>query len=175
MPPHDLAVAGYVLSELDTALRQSVVEAAWDACRGAVVFIEPGSPDGFRHIIDARDRLVALGATIIAPCPHDRPCPLPPDDWCHFAVRLNRTALHRRLKRGALAYEDEKYSYVIATRGPGARSTARVIRRPRISSGHVSLRLCTPDGLRDETVTRSREAYRRARKARWGDSWIAAS
>ena len=171
IPVHDLVVAGYLLGELDTDQRQAVVDAAWDACRGAVAFIEPGSTEGFRRVIDARRRLVSLGAALVAPCPHDRPCPLPSDDWCHFAARLNRTALQRRLKCGSLPYEDEKYSYVIATRGPGEPSPARVIRRPRANPGRVALRLCTREGLCDETVTRRHDAYRQARKVRWGDHW----
>ena len=97
---------------------------------------------------------------------------MPPGDWCHFGVRLNRTSLQRRLKGGALAYEDEKYAYVLAVRGAGSPAAARVIRRPRPLRGRVALRLCRPDGLHDETVDRGRRAdYRLARKAAWGDAW----
>ena len=169
---HDLVVAGYLLAELGEDQREAVVDGAWQACGGAVVFIEPGSVEGFRHVIDGRRRLLELGATVVAPCPHECPCPLPSDDWCHFAARLNRTPLQRQLKGGALAYEDEKYAFVAATRGSGAPSSARVIRRPRLGPGHVTLNVCAQDGLRELTVTRShRDDYRRARKVRWGDSW----
>ena len=172
---HDLVVAGYLLGELPADHRQVVVDAAWDACRGVVAFIEPGSAEGFHRIIEARRRLLELGAHLVAPCPHDRPCPLPPNDWCHFGVRLNRTALQRHVKHGSLAYEDEKFSYVIATRGSGVSSPARVIRRPRTTPGRVTLRLCTREGLRDETVTRRGNAYRQARQVGWGDGWPAES
>ena len=169
---HDLVVAAYLLTELEADQRAAVVESAWLACGSAVVFIEPGSVDGFRNVIDARQRLLDLGARVVAPCPHERPCPLPPGDWCHFAARLNRTPLQRQLKGGVLAYEDEKYAFVATTRGLGERSAARVIRRPRASAGRVTLHVCAQDGLRELMVTRShRDDYRRARKARWGDSW----
>ena len=171
---HDLVVAGYVLAELDDRQREVMVDGAWTACRGAVALIEPGSTAGFHRIIEARDRLIAHGATIVAPCPHARPCPLPPDDWCHFGVRLNRTAVQRRLKQAALAYEDEKFAYVIASRGTGSPAPARVIRRPSSVAGRVTLQLCGQGGLCEETVTRRRQdAYRQARKVRWGDSWDA--
>ena len=169
---HDLVVVAYLLAELGEDERRAVVDAAWDVCEGAAVFIEPGSVDGFRHVIEARQRLLDLGASVVAPCPHERPCPLPPDDWCHFAARLNRTPLQRQLKGGVLTYEDEKYAYVVATRGLGGRSAARVIRRPHLGAGYVTVQVCARDGLRELTVTRSqRKGYRRARKVRWGDSW----
>ena len=172
MPAHDLVVAGYILAELDAKQRRSLVDDAWRASRGAVAFIEPGSTDGFRRIMEARDRLITLGARVVAPCPHDGQCPMPSHDWCHFAARLNRTSLQRRLKKGALGYEDEKYAYVLASRGSGAPSAARVVRRPRIGTGRVTLRVCRPGGLSEETVTRrQRGDYRVARKLRWGDAW----
>lgn len=169
---HDLAVASYVLAELDDERRRKLVDLAWDASRGVVALIEPGSRRGYLHVMEARDRLIELGARIIAPCPHAQPCPLPADDWCHFGVRLNRTAMQRRLKAGALAYEDEKYAFVVATKALGAPAASRVLRRPQIGPGRVTLRLCRIEGLAEEMVPRSRrEAYRAARKTRWGDSW----
>ncbi len=172
-PAHDLVLAGYLLGELDAAGRRQVVDDGWSASRGAFAIIEPGSAAGFRRVLEARDRLIARGARIVAPCPHAAACPLPPDDWCHFAARLNRTALQRGLKRGALAYEDEKYAYVVAVRVAGAPAAARVLRRPRLAPGRVTLQLCGADGLRDETVERARRAdYRAARKTRWGDAWV---
>ena len=174
--PHDLVVAGYVLAELDAAARRQVVEDAWQVATGAVAVIEPGSAAGYRRMLDARDRLIALGARIVAPCPHAAACPLPAGDWCHFGARLNRTSLQRRLKGGALAYEDEKYAYVLAVRASGTPVEARVIRRPRPVRGRVTLRLCRPDGVRDETVNRVRRAdYRRARRSAWGDAWVPAA
>ena len=77
---HDLVVAAYLLTELEADQRAAVIESAWLACGSAVVFIEPGSVDGFRNVIDARQRLLDLGARVVAPCPHERPCPLPPGD-----------------------------------------------------------------------------------------------
>ena len=170
----DVVLAAYVASELTPSTLEPLVDTMWDACRGAVVLVEPGSPAGFDRVIAARARLTARGATIVAPCPHARVCPLVGEhaDWCHFAARLNRTSLQRRLKGGTLSYEDEPYSYVIATRELGAPAASRVIRRPRTRTGQVLVRVCNVDGVRDETITRrQREIYRRARRLRWGDSW----
>jgi len=94
-------------------------------------------------------------------------------DWCHFSQRLGRTALHRRLKSGELGYEDEKFSYVVASKLPARKAAARIVRHPAVRKGYVELQLCAPDGLRSETVARSQgEEYKRARKAKWGEEWL---
>lgn len=168
---HDLVVAGYLLTELDDTSRRALLRLAWEKCRGAVIVIVPGSTEGFQAMLDSRTQLLSLGATLVAPCPHPEPCPLL-NDWCHFGVRLNRSSLHRRLKGGSLPYEDEKYGYLVATRGAGYPASARVLRRPWKHHRRVTLRLCGADGVRDEVVTRTnRVAYRQARKVRWGEDW----
>jgi ribosomal protein RSM22 (predicted rRNA methylase) len=86
-----------------------------EAARVALVVIEPGTPRGAGAIRTIREELLAAGAHMLAPCPAAMPCPLAAPDWCHFAARVERSSLHRRIKEGALGYEDEKYSYVCAT------------------------------------------------------------
>ena len=90
-------------------------------------------------------------------------------DWCHFSARVQRSALHRRLKGAELSYEDETFSYVAALRSPTASAESRIVRRPEKMTGHVKLALCTPAGLQLATVTNKSESYKRARKAERGD------
>ena len=169
---HDLVLAGYLLGELSESARDAVVDAAWSVTVAALVIVEPGTPAGAARVQRARARLVEQGADIAAPCPHANACPLASDDWCHFGARVNRSSLQRRLKRGSLGYEDEKFSYVAVARGNADPGAARVLRRPRREPRRVALRLCTADGLRDELVTRREgERYRAARKTGWGDGW----
>jgi ribosomal protein RSM22 (predicted rRNA methylase) len=98
---------------------------------------------------------------------------VPGTDWCHFSARVSRSSLHRQVKGGSLPYEDEKFSYVAATRLPATPAPARVVRRPQIRKGQVLLDLCEPDeALRRRTVTKRHGAlYRAARDADWGDTW----
>lgn len=168
----DLVTVSYVLGELTEADRASVVDAAAHAAQ-AVVIVEPGTPGGYARVIEARDRLIAAGFHIAAPCPHSAACPIVPgQDWCHFSARVSRTSLHRQVKGGQLPYEDEKFSYVAATRFPVTAAPARVVRRPRIRKGQVLLDLCAADGLRRETVTKRHGTdYRTARDTDWGDAW----
>lgn len=63
MPHHDLVVASYVLSELpDDKERRATVRSLWESTApgGIVVFVEPGTPVGFRIIRDARAQLLGL-------------------------------------------------------------------------------------------------------------------
>ncbi|WP_326723547.1 small ribosomal subunit Rsm22 family protein [Streptomyces sp. NBC_00243] len=169
----DLVTVSYVLGELTDADRASVVDAAASAAQ-AVVIIEPGTPDGYARVIDARDRLIGAGFRIAAPCPHSARCPIVPgEDWCHFSARVSRSSLHRQVKGGSLPYEDEKFSYVAATRFPPAPAPSRIVRKPQIRKGQVLLDLCEPDeSLRRETVTKRHGLlYRAARDAAWGDAW----
>ncbi|MGQ4438773.1 MFS transporter [Streptomyces violaceoruber] len=117
---------------------------------------------------------LAAGFRVAAPCPHSAACPIEAGtDWCHFAARVSRSSLHRQVKSGSLAYEDEKFSYVAATRLPVEPAASRVVRRPQIRKGQVLLDLCASDErLRRSTVTkRHGDLYKAARDAAWGDPW----
>ncbi|MEU6226748.1 small ribosomal subunit Rsm22 family protein [Streptomyces sp. NPDC047042] len=169
----DLVTISYVLGELTEADRTSVVDAAAGAAQ-TVVVIEPGTPDGYLRVIEAREQLVRAGFHIAAPCPHSSACPIVRgEDWCHFSARVSRSSLHRKVKGGSLPYEDEKFSYVAATRFPVTPAAARVVRRPQIRKGQVLLDLCeTEPSLARTTVTKRHGVlYRAARDTDWGDAW----
>ena len=125
--PADLVLASYVLGELGDVRRAA--SRLWEQTADTVVFVEPGTPAGYRRVLEARAAALGAGGFTVAPCPHDLPCPLPDTDWCHFAVRLPRSKLHRRAKGVELSYEDEKFSYAAVNREPAGRAAARVIRQ----------------------------------------------
>ncbi|MFF7310870.1 small ribosomal subunit Rsm22 family protein [Streptomyces sp. NPDC008137] len=169
----DLVTVSYVLNELTAPDRTALVDAAAAAAQ-AVVIVEPGTPDGYARVIEARERLIAAGFHIAAPCPHSAACPIAPGtDWCHFSARVSRSSLHRQVKGGSLPYEDEKFSYVAAARFPVEPAPARVVRKPQIRKGQVLLDLCETDpALNRATVTkRHGDLYKAARDAAWGDAW----
>lgn len=166
----DLVVLSYAVGEFNEYAE--LIGHAWAAARLALIVVEPGTPRGFEVIRAVRDQLIRSGAEIAAPCPHARECPMKKPDWCHFAARIERTRLHRQLKGGELGYEDEKFSYVIASRVPIHPAESRIVRHPWTEPGLVRLELCTPDGLRTQTVQkRGGEQFRRARKSNWGGEW----
>ncbi len=174
VPPADLVTLSYVLGELTAADQLSVVSRAAAAASGLVV-VEPGTPAGYERILRARQVMLDEGLTVVAPCPHQRACPMVAgQDWCHFSVRVNRSAVHRRLKGADLGYEDEKFAYVAAIRDPDlVRQPGRVLRHPARRKGLVALYVCTPtEGLARLTVSkRQGDEYRAARDVSWGDPW----
>lgn len=171
LPAHDVVVLSYALGEMNDPT--ALIDWLWALTRTALVIVEPGTPKAFANVLAARDRLIQLGATIAAPCPHHDPCPLAArNDWCHFRARLERTAEHRRLKHAELGYEDEKFSYLIAARGQTIPAESRIVRHPLLHPGHVRLTLCTPEGLQTPVFGKSgKELYRSAKDAEWGDPW----
>jgi ribosomal protein RSM22 (predicted rRNA methylase) len=104
---------------------------------------------------------------MLAPCPASGPIQSP--DWCHFAARVERTSLHRRLKAAGLNYEDEKFSYVAVVRHPVKLPAARILRRPEHHPSLIRIVQCTPTGIEPRNVTRrDPAAFRQARRAAWG-------
>lgn len=168
-PPHDLVTFSYVLNELDDLARSEILQKAWASTTAFLVLIEPGTPRGYEILMEARETLLGKGANLLSPCPHQKACPLKGSDWCHFSVRLERPKFHRVVKEASLPYEDEKYSYLIFSRSVLNAGNSRVIKRPLLGSGHVTLDLCTKDGLQRKIISKKhKEDYKRARKISWG-------
>jgi len=167
VPAADLVTVSYVLGELTDAQQRDLVARA-AAAAGLLMIVEPGTPAGYARVIAARDQLVGLGHTVVAPCPHQEPCPLASGDWCHFGVRVNRTALHRRIKgrrslvRGRevrLSRHDDLSGHrwsanraragdppADAAKGPGVTAIVRIERQHGRSRGDEAARRALPAG-----------------------------
>ncbi len=188
----DLVIASYVLGEMRMEQQAALAELMWTVTRDTLVVVEPGTPAGYQRIIDLRRRLVARGAHVIAPCPHDGECPLaafpdetgtaPPrenasrqkatPDWCHFVQRLPRSRAHKHIKGAELPFEDEKFSYVVLARTPDRARPARVLAPPMVTKAAMRLKLCRPDGSVGFTTfpRRDKVSYARVRRTGWGDA-----
>lgn len=170
-PEADLVVASYVINELSASERSALADAMWAKTRDTLVVVEPGTPAGYARIIDLRARLIAKGAHVIAPCPHDAACPLTKPDWCHFTQRLQRSRAHKHLKGADLPYEDEKFSYVVLSRTRPALRPTRVLAQPQVTKIAVTAKICTADGIEAASIPhRDKPAYKRAKKWDWGNA-----
>ena len=169
----DLVIASYMIGELGAAEQGAIAALMWDKARDTLLVVEPGTPAGYARIIALRERLIAAGAHVAAPCPHDGMCPLQAPDWCHFTQRLQRSRAHKQVKGAELPYEDERFAYVALTRSPVATRPARVLAQPAVSKVEVTAKLCTPAGLVvSRTPRRAKADYALARRWRWGDAVV---
>ena len=167
----DLVVASYMVGELGDAERRALAELMWAKTRETLLVVEPGTPAGYARIIALREHLIARGAHVAAPCPHDGKCPLQAPDWCHFTQRLQRSRAHKQVKGVELPFEDEKFAYVALTRVAVAERPSRVLAQPVVTKVEVTAKLCTSAGLALAKVPRrSKLDYAAARRWRWGDA-----
>lgn len=166
----DIVVASYVLGEMTGESRRRVAEGLWDAAGQMLLVVGPGTPAGFAQLGEVRSLLLARGAHIAAPCPHEQRCPISEEDWCHFTCRVPRSRLHRVLKGGDAPFEDEKFCYIAFTKTSCNKAQSRVLRHPGIEPGRITLTSCTPDGIKKAAILkRDGEVFKRARKATCGD------
>jgi ribosomal protein RSM22 (predicted rRNA methylase) len=172
--PADLVITSYMIGELSDAERAALVASLWDKTRDTLVLVEPGTPAGYARIIAARSQLIAAGAQVAAPCPHDQACPLLAPDWCHFVQRLARSRAHKQVKDVDVPFEDEKFTYLALTRTPLARPAARVLAPPVITKVAATAKLCRADGTMQiaGVPRRDKQAFAAARRWNWGDSMV---
>jgi ribosomal protein RSM22 (predicted rRNA methylase) len=169
----DLVIASYLIGELGQVERRELAYGLWAKTRNALVIIEPGTPAGYERILAARAQLIATGAHVAVPCPHDATCPLSAPDWCHFAQRLPRLRAHKQVKDAEVPFEDEKFSYAVMTRAPTSHHPARVLAPPHLSKVEVTAKLCTAGGLVHARIPRrDKTAYAAARRWRWGNAVV---
>lgn len=167
----DLVLASYALTEIADDAMSGVLDGLWARCREALVVVEPGTPRGWSRLMRLRGLLIAAGATIALPCPHEASCPLAAPDWCHFAARLPRSRDHKALKSAEAPFEDEKFSYLVALKGTTPARGARLIAPPRQFKWGARLRLCARDGLGEtNTLRRDKANFKSLRSCVWGDS-----
>ncbi|NEU99738.1 small ribosomal subunit Rsm22 family protein, partial [Bradyrhizobium uaiense] len=167
----DLVIASYMINELNETERTALIDTMWARTKDTLLVVEPGTPAGYARIIAQRARLIAAGAHVIAPCPHDGACPLVAPDWCHFSQRLQRSRAHKQVKGADAPFEDERFAYVALSRTEVAARPSRVLAQPDVGKVEVAAKLCTPEGVVVTRVPRRAKAdYARARRWRWGDA-----
>ena len=172
----DLIIASYIMNELDENIQLKIAEKLWCAAKKMLIFVETGTPDGYRLINKIRTKLLEQNAKIIAPCFHQNMCPVAEKEsnWCHFTCRVQRNRLHKLAKGGDAPYEDEKYTYLALAKSykscENSANYGRILRHPQINKGHVRLDLCTKDGLKQAMYSkRDGDVYKSARKLNCGD------
>ncbi len=167
---YDLVVIGHALNEMDEESQRTVVSLAWERCSGLLLLVEPGTSAAFPLVKNMREYLLSLGAKTIAPCVHDRECPLV-GDWCHFPQKINRPAFQRRAKAGTAGWEESKFSYAAMARFPADNPIwGRLIHQPDVQKGSVQLTVSSQDGIvQPKAFKRNRDKFNKLNDYKWGD------
>jgi ribosomal protein RSM22 (predicted rRNA methylase) len=158
----DLVTLGHVVNELfrgegSSERRAALLEDALGlvAPGGSLVVIEPALRETSRALLEVRDRLVARGAAVRAPCLFRGPCPalLRESDWCHAERPVELPPLVDEIgRRAGLRKEAVKMSYlVLAPRGeawtdPPPGRVFRIVSEPLPSKGRLRYMGCGPEG-----------------------------
>jgi ribosomal protein RSM22 (predicted rRNA methylase) len=125
----DLVVSSYASNSLlaeETDLWQRTVDTLWAKTAKYLVFVEPGTNAGFSLLNKIRDRLVAAGGRLLAPCPHMQTCPrltLEKLTPCAFAVSYRGFLFADRAMK-AHNHGEEQYSYLVMRKGGEAEEFA---------------------------------------------------
>lgn len=193
----DIVICGYVLSEVENAVtRNLILDALWQRTGKVLVFIEPGTPKGFRLIYSIRDWALKTmnrnEVNVIAPCPHEGICPLAvhAKSWCHFSqftAKYPSEVISR--VDGEFDSENEKYSYIALKRGNVPRYYSaesslnlaeesflwpRLVRPTIRRTRHVTFDVCREGEIERIVLSKGKtekKIYRMIRKAHWGDLW----
>ncbi len=166
----DIVLTSYMINELPEQEREKAVLKLWQATDKLMVVIEPGTPEGFKNILNIRNLIKEQGGYIVAPCCCNGECPIKENDWCAFYARVARSSIHRQAKGGNLGYEDEKFSYIAFSKTPVEITGERILRHPQINSGFVKVKLCTADGIQEKTYSKKDgEIYKKTKKLDAGE------
>lgn len=148
--PFDLAVAAHLLNELrvgeaDETRLPKLAALARRWCEellsegGLLILLEPALRETSRALLGIRDRLLADGLHVVAPCFFSGPCPalVRPRDWCHDSAG---ETLSRRVD----------FSYLVVRRPssePAPDPTLlRIVSDPLAEKGRLRLFGCGSDG-----------------------------
>ncbi len=166
----DIVLTSYMINELPEQEREKAVLKLWQATDKLMVVIEPGTPEGFKNILNIRNLIKEQGGYIVAPCCCNGECPIKENDWCAFYARVARSSIHRQAKGGNLGYEDEKFSYIAFSKTPVEITGERILRHPQINSGFVKVKLCTAEGIQEKTYSKKDgEIYKKIKKLDAGE------
>lgn len=166
----DIVLTSYMINELPEQKRENAVLKLWQATNKLMVVIEPGTPEGFKNILNIRNLIKEQGGYIVAPCCCNGECPIKENDWCAFYARVARSSIHRQAKGGNLGYEDEKFSYIAFSKTPVEITGERILRHPQINSGFVKVKLCTAEGIQEKTYSKKDgEIYKKIKKLDAGE------
>jgi len=159
----EVLLISHVLTELTPDQNEALANLAADAT--AVLWIEPGTYDASRALINVREKLRGR-MDVIAPCTHQQGCGmLTPQNgrhWCHHFAKPPPEVFtdgnwSRFAKFLGIDLRDLALSFLVLDKRPAPplpSGATRVIGHPRIYKPHALLLGCDESGVRERKLTR---------------------
>lgn len=140
-PSTSLALFSYSLTELSEL-------PPWAKKCEALIIVEPSTQQDGRKLLELRQRLIAEGYFIWAPCTHSQACPLltqSKNDWCHDRVHFKSPTWFQKLENELpMKNRTLTYSYLLArkTVAPKHQFNTRVVGDLLIEKGKNRQLIC---------------------------------
>lgn len=173
---YDLVIIANVLNELSPSVREKIIGQAYNKCKGILVIIEPGTPQGSQIIESAAQNLSKVGLLL---APYIANSFVQTDDYyLHFPQRFIRPEFQRRVRQQmrddaskASDWEDAKYAYVVISKIPTeSHAWGRCVGPIETQKGFLKVPILTASGVtKVKVMKRNRENYSFAKRLRWGD------
>lgn len=130
-----LALSAYALSGMTAdSMRERHIERIWRSRAQVIVLVEEATPRGFASIAAARAQLLQYGRDtghdvhVLAPCPHDKPCPMlhpygmekssRTPKMCAFKQPYHAPRYQRVAENTPRTERMSRYTYAVLARGP---------------------------------------------------------
>ena len=129
-----------------------------------LLFLEPGTPEVFKKILDVRTHILARGYGVHFPCLQHQSCPMKKEDnWCHQYLhlrfpssveRLTQMVSLKRQHSAVIFHVYERVSSKVSVDVLGKRF--RIVRGPEQNKGSWTWQVCNASGelLWFESLTR---------------------
>lgn len=127
-PEKSVVVFSYSLTELSEL-------PTWAKRAEALMILEPSTQQDGRKLLALRQKLIAEGYSMWAPCPHQQPCPLfsqSKTDWCHDRIFFASPAWFKAIEQHLpMKNQTLTMSYLLARKmpplGPHAPQVGRTV------------------------------------------------
>lgn len=113
----------FFLSSLPEGHRRKHIKRLLSFKSPYLIIVDHARTEGWNAITRARELILEQNKPgkplhIVAPCPHDGPCPLADTaDICGFSQRVTAPKFLRQTKHSKRGEEDKKYVYLVVARG----------------------------------------------------------
>jgi len=149
----DLVLAANVVTEMqaDVHARAARLDRLFTralAPGGTAIIVEPALRQTTRDLHTLRDRMLAAGWHVLAPCTGRGPCPMLANDrdWCHETRDWIQPDFHHRLDQLAGLEKDAlRFSFLAISRTPAPATSpcaARIVSEIRHQKGRIRLATC---------------------------------